>query len=497
MSGSTPRLSEVARELVYPQGIVSTGWPRIQRRLSDMAVTFDGWQVGAGQLILGRDANGKYVATVGGVTMSLPRQIGKTFTVGSLLVAMCLEYPGLRVVWTSHHLRTTTNTFRAMQGMVRRKRIAPHLAHNGIRTANGEQEIRFSNGSIIMFGAREHGFGVGIDAIDVLVCDEAQRLTSRALADMVPTTNQAKHQHGALLFFIGTPPRPTDSGDEFGARRAKALAGTMLNGIYIEAGADPDGDFDSPEQWRKANWSYPHRTPHESMLRLRENLTDPEDWRREGMGVWDEPEETKTSIFGAGRWEACAAPREHVDGEDLGDLLIDLPTVPEAIGVAVSVDREWASIAAASLVDVTDPDDPDAEPIEKVFVTAVDRRPGVDWLPAELHRIQDKHDCLVVIDEKGPTKDVIPEIEDADVAIETRSLDEYAEACSRFFDKVRVRAVVHPNSTELDDAVSGAVWRTVGDRQVWGRRKSESDVSMLEAATLAAHAAELSSAFTV
>ena len=43
---------------------------------------------------------------------------------------------------------------------------------------------------------------------------------------------------------------------------------------------------------------------------------------------------------------------------------------------------------------------------------------------------------------------------------------------------------------ELDDAVSGAAWRTVGDRQVWGRRKSATDVSMLEAATLAAHAAE-------
>ena len=32
------------------------------------------------------------------------------------------------------------------------------------------------------------------------------------------------------------------------------------------------------------------------------------------------------------------------------------------------------------------------------------------------------------------------------------------------------------------------MWRTVGDRQVWGRRKSE--VSMLEAATLAAYGAE-------
>ena len=112
---------------------------------------------------------------------SIPRQIGKTFTVGNLLIAMALEYPKLRVAWTSHHNRTTTNTFRSMQGMVNRKMVAPHLAVNGIRTANGEQEIRFRNGSIIMFGAREQGFGRGLDEIDVEVFDEAQILTLKAL----------------------------------------------------------------------------------------------------------------------------------------------------------------------------------------------------------------------------------------------------------------------------------------------------------------------------
>jgi hypothetical protein len=77
------------------------------------------------------------------------------------------------------------------------------------------------------------------------------------------------------------------------------------------------------------------------------------------------------------------------------------------------------------------------------------------------------------------------------VAVETVNLDEYAEACSRFFDKVRAGELMHPSSAELDEAVSGAVWRTVTDRQVWGRRKSTRDVSMLEAATLAAAGVEL------
>src|SRR5690606_25659475 len=217
---------------------------------------------------------------------SIPRQVGKTFTVGHLLIALCLELPGLRVVWTSHHNRTTTNTFRSMQGMVRRRKVWPNIAPNGIRTANGEQEIKFANGSIIMFGAREHGFGRGMDAVDVLVFDEAQILGLKALEDMVPATNQARHPHGALVIFIGTPPRPTDEGEAGSAKRKQALSGRAGDMLYVEIGADPDADPDDRKAWARMNPSYPHRTPEISLLRMRENIPDEDSWRREAMGIW-------------------------------------------------------------------------------------------------------------------------------------------------------------------------------------------------------------------
>ena len=98
-----------------------------------MRVAFDGWQEGASTVALGCRADGKFAATVDGVVWSVPRQVGKTFTVGNLLIALALELPGLRVVWTSHHGRTTTNTFRSMQGMVRRPEVWKHV--EAIRTA--------------------------------------------------------------------------------------------------------------------------------------------------------------------------------------------------------------------------------------------------------------------------------------------------------------------------------------------------------------------------
>ena len=452
---STSRLSEVARHLVYPEGIVSTGWPRIERRLADMAIEYDAWQSGAVRLILGRDAQDRYASTVGGVTMSIPRQVGKTFTIGSLLLAMCVEYPGLRVVWTSHHLRTTTNTFRAMQGMARRKRVAKYLAHNGIRVANGEQEIKFANDSIIMFGARERGFGVGIDAIDILVCDEAQRLSSRSLADMVPTTNQARHPHGALLFFIGTPPRPTDAGDEFAARRAKALDGRMTNGVYIELSADEDASPGDRKQWAKANPSYPHRTPDESMERMRENLTDDDDWCREAMGIWD----IKAQFDIMPNWLGC--------GLNIPDDWT--PPAPAVIGIAVSIDRAWSSIGACSADEIP-------------HLGSHRRARGTDWVVAEAVRIHEKYGIQPVIAGRGPGASLIQPLKDAGLEPVVAGIDDYQDACADLFDSVEAGTVEHGNYDDLNEAVSVAGW-TAGERRVWTRKSG--DVSMLEAVTLA------------
>src|SRR5690606_13456813 len=41
------------------------------------------------------------------------------------------------------------------------------------------------------------------------------------------------------------------------------------------------------EVWAQMNPSFPHRTPVESMLRMRENIPDDDSWRREAMGIWD------------------------------------------------------------------------------------------------------------------------------------------------------------------------------------------------------------------
>ena len=103
-----PRLSEVARELVIPEGIVTTAWPRIEAKCAEMGVAFDPWQQGLGAVALGKRKSGKYAATVGGVVMSIPRQVGKTFLVGMIIIARCVLFPGFTALWTAHRTRTAS-----------------------------------------------------------------------------------------------------------------------------------------------------------------------------------------------------------------------------------------------------------------------------------------------------------------------------------------------------------------------------------------------------
>jgi hypothetical protein len=381
---STRRLSDVARVAV-PGDITSTGWPAVEAKCSEFGVSFRWWQKPIGQVILGKRANGKYATTIGGTGLSIPRQVGKTFLVGAIIFALCLLRPGLTVIWTAHRLRTAEETFGKMQ-VRQAQAIAPFISK--VVLGSGDEAIEFTNGSRILFGARERGFGRGFDEVDVVVYDEAQILTENALDDMIPATNQCRQPEGALLLFMGTPPKPTDPSEVWLRMRTEALSGEDDDTAWIEFGADEDYEPTpapaplTEKDWKqiaKANPSFPEDTPREAILRMRKKLGH-ESFRREGMGIYDDLTKVKVDIFGAGKW---AAGRTNAQ-----------PEAPAAIGVAVSVDRTWASIAAPRWSRSSDarrtPRPSRSSGSSSPRSTAREESPG--W-STEVKRIQDEHDC--------------------------------------------------------------------------------------------------------
>lgn len=342
-------------------------------------------------------------------------------------------------------------------------------ANQGIRTANGEQEILFANGSRIMFGAREQGFGRGFDEVDIEVFDEAQILTERALEDMVAATNQSRFEAGALLFFIGTPPRPVDPGQEFTNRRGKALSGKTDNMVYIEFSADDDADPDDQEQWAKANPSFPRRTPLESMERMREQLTDDESFTREALGVW-----SKVGQRGVIPIDAWA---DRLDEESSA-------TDRLALGIEVGPDLEYASVVLAG-----------QRSDGQWHVEIDETRSGASWLVAYVAELLKANPQLMGVagDVGGPLKALTDErnkrwfLKGTTIRVQAPRVVELGAACSHLLDGVVTGWLHHIGQPQLTTAVGVAGKRALGDTGMWvfSRKTAVADITSIQAAALA------------
>lgn len=460
----TRKLSDVARHVCQPEGIVQTVWPTVRDRCAQFGIRFDRWQDGIGRLALATRKDGKYAAGVGGVVLSIPRQVGKTYLIGWMMFALCSVTDDLTVIWTAHHTRTSDETFTKMQSMARKPKVAAYL-DGPPRAANGQQMVKFKNGSRILFGARSQGFGLGFDKVDVLVLDEAQRVTETTMADMVPATNAAPN---GLIFMMGTPPRPSDNGDEFTNRRNDALAGDP-DTVYVELSADEDAKIIDWKQIEKCNPSYPHRTSKTAILRMRKFLSSDDNFRREAYGIWDRSSAVRAVDFPKWRRLTIGADEAPVDGR-------------VAYSVRFSVDGLTAGLAAARRPNYGGPIH--VEGIQ-VFDMAEGIGPIVDFLVPRARLASQ-----IVIDGKSGADMLIQALRDAGVRnkrlILKMSPDTVTAACAELLQALTDMSLSHIGQPLLNRQVEIAVPRKIGNFGGfgWGAPEGE-NVALFEAATYA------------
>lgn len=470
---STPRLSEFARHVVVPSGAVSTSWPAVEQKCRDLGVTFRWWQKPIGQIILAKGADGIYASTIGGTGLSIPRQVGKTFLVGAIVFALCLLRPGLTVIWTAHRVRTAAETFGKMQAFAKRKRIAPFVAK--IVLGSGDEAVHFVNGSRILFGARERGFGRGFDEVDVLIFDEAQILTEAALDDMIPATNQSRQETSALLLFMGTPPKPENPSEVWMRMRTDSLSGEDKDTGWVEFGADPKHVPTPPpgeltkadwEQVARANPSFPDDTPPASILRMRKKL-GPESFLREGLGVYDHERQDHGKVVDQTLWESLID-----DGPDF-------TARPNGIGVDASHDREF-SVSACWV-------DGEFAHVEEVWASG-DEAATLRWVAARAGRR-----IPVIIDSLSPAASLIPGLKALGCAVTTGTATDMSKACGMWLGEVLLGRLTHGGQPSVTDALAQATQRDIGTAGGWGwdRRDEHTNIAPLVAHSLARLAASL------
>lgn len=455
------KLSEVARHVVLPDGIEATDWPLIERQLRRMETPLDEWQKGLGTAIFATREGGQYACGIGGAVISIPRQTGKTYTIGALIFALCIAKADTLVLWSAHRARTHNETFKTMGAMALRQAIAPFIKRT--LTGAGTEAVEFANGSRILFGARESGFGRGFAKVDVLVLDEAQILTEKAMEDMVPATNAAPN---GLVILMGTPPRPSDPGEVFMNRRAAALNKTSGNVLYVEMSADPGANPDDRKQWAIANASYPHRTTTEAIMRMRELLGSVESFLREGLGIWDEAALTKKAI-NAKAWDALAIPSAPNEGR-------------RVYAVRFSVDGSSVALAAAIR--------PDSGPVHVEGIKLASTGDGTAWLVDWLVERHEKA-AQIVVDGKAGVGYLVNALHEARVpksVIITAGTDTITTGTSMLEAALNSKDLTHRGQPELDEQVKAAEKRKIGTNGGFGWAAPEGgNVALLDAVTLA------------
>lgn len=443
--------------MVAPADIASTAWPKVRDTCHRLGWFFDGWQDGGGKLILAKRADGSYASDT--IQISIPRQVGKTYLIACIIFALCLLEPGLTVIWTAHRKTTARETFDQFDGMAKRPKVAAHIRQ--VLRGKGDESILFNNGSRILFGARESGFGRGFAGVDVLVCDEGQIMPESVMEDLAATQNTAPNP---LFFLMGTPPRPKDPAETWLLFRAEALDGESDATLYIETSAKRGCDPLDRKAWREANPSFPHRTTERAMLRLRKKLKNPDSWNREALGIYDELVKQFSPINGP-MW---------ADGVDVGP---SAPTKPDALAVDMSHDRE-ISVGACWL-------EADSAHVEEVWA-GVDDAACVEWVVSRAGRRMP-----VVIDSMSPAASMVPTLKARGVKVHIGTASDMAKACGLVTSDLEAGRLTHADQESVNDAREGARKRAIGTAGGWGydRRDPSVKIHPLVAVTLARLAA--------
>ena len=442
------KLSEVARKLVIPTGITGSYWPSIRETCDDrLGISLDRWQDGITGLLLAHREDGVIAHTVGGFGMSLPRQVGKTFTLTAAMFGMAVEYPDLLGIWTSHHVKTNSESFQAVQAFCNREKVKPFIKK--VILGSGDEAVEFINGSRILFGARERGFGRGIPGVDILMSDEAQILSQRAMQDMLATLNTSRL---GLHIYVGTPPKPSDNSEMFNVLRREAWSGEATDLAWVECGADEDADIDDPDQWMKGNPSCPHRTPVVSIQRLRRRLDDV-GFQREALGIWDSDE---SSAFDLAAWS------------ELADRGAEKPS-SAAIVIDMSPDRRHCWIGVAGEVDT------DSGSRVLLMASEVKARDAV----SQVQKLIENRTIVEVSITGGAARSLEPALVEANVEYKRLSQADMAASYSTMQEAIKNGTICHLDQEELNTAMAMTRTRFIvsGESEVFDRRSYSVDVS--------------------
>ena len=445
-----------------PPSVSSAGREAVELAAS-AGLILDGWQAQILDVALGERADGRWAARECAVVC--PRQNGK----GALLEALSLFWLFLSgdklVLHSAHQFKTSTEAFIRLRMLIESTPDLDRLVHR-IHTANGNEGIELKNGNRLRFVARNIGSGRGFSA-DKIVVDEAFHLSDQMLSAMIPTMAARPNPQ---IWYVSSAPLPTVESSVL-RRLCKRGRDGSDSLAYFEFAADSFADLDDRGAWAAANPGFPQRIDEE-FIEFERSTFLPDDFARERLGIWVDPDVDGPQVIPADRWNAATSDDSDVSGQPF-------------FALEVAEDRSWAAFGVAGKSTLGD----------FTHGAVVDYQSGVEWVASRAVELCARWGSQLAVAKNSPAWALIPQLERAGLRVAgpdgfggeivAVSMQDQAASSAVVFDLVMAGSFRHRNQPHLDVAVRGAARRAVGDMWVWSRRRSTVDISPLVAVTLA------------
>lgn len=379
------------------------------------------------------------------------------------ILAGLLLFDERLIIVSAHRQDTAREVFHRLVGLIENN---PSLNERVEAIAKSEMRefIRMRSGQEVRFKARTLNAGRGM-AAECLLLDEAQILPAASWSAILPTMSA---QRNPQVWLLGTPPTEHDDGEVFRRIRQAGIDGDSDRLAYLEWSAARDDDLDAPQTWARANPAYGIRISREAIEAERAVMAD-DQFRRERLGMWE---------AGSRQW---AIPQEF--WENVGDLQ-SVAVDRIAIGVEVAPDLAWTSVALAG------------RRVDGAWhVELLERKDGWRWVPAFVQDMLEANAGKVralVADAGSPTKTIFPDFARLRLQPTPPRVADVGIACTRLLDGVVTGSVRHTRQGQMDAAVAAAGRRALGDTGmwVWSRKSAASDITPVQAATLALFGAQ-------
>lgn len=450
-SGGTLAAQAPPRVLHAPAARANS-WEEVSDLSARLGFVLDEWQDVALAAAMGERADGRWASRLVGVCA--PRQQGKSQLIVARALAGVLLFGEKTIICSAHETDTARQVFERLLDVIEdNPSVEARVA--AVMKAVGREYIRFHGGAAIRIKARSVSGSRGFSS-DCLLLDEAQILGRAAWSSILPTMSARPNPQAWLL---GTPPTPTDDGEVFGQLRAQGVAGTGSRVAYVEWAAELDDDFDDPATWAKANPAFGTRILHDAVQSERDSMTD-QQFALERLGIWS-PEIDAARAIDMAQW----ANLEHKEAS---------PPSPVAFAVATSPDRSWTTIGLAG-----------RRSDGHAFLQVVESGKGTGWVVQRVAELVQRTPAPVAVNPSAPAGALIAELELAGIVVTSVVGRQVGQACGMMRDGIANGTVRHGGQPLLNIAVRAAGMSKRSELPVWQSVEPKTDVTPLDAVTLA------------